>query len=350
MREFLEESKLKQISYKYVSIDDFLISLDRLTRFKHPSEKYYRVFKDILFKYLITPKYSKKQLEELDPKIVSYLVQKIWNESVKSLGYSVKLKDKIMKTMNLLDNSCYRGYDTNTKVLMKTKLAIEPLLGLFESNYKELPDNVKLLVKLKDFFNNNQEENILELSKKIRESNKIKYPITKLVLTEGITEEILLPEFSKQEKYDFQAHGIYVLGAGGKSKIPNLYSKLRKTVKIPILILLDNDANEIYNIVKKTLLKKDNIILINKGEFEDIVSKSLIKRSINNAYYDLEQVTITELCISDSMCENIKTIYKTRKIGEFQKAHFAKILAQNIKYKSDVSPEIAAIIEAIKSI
>ena len=38
-------------------------------------------------------------------------------------------------------------------------------------------------------------------------------------IVEGITEEILLPVFSKLLGYDFYAHGIQIIPAGGKNQV-----------------------------------------------------------------------------------------------------------------------------------
>ncbi len=337
------------ISYKYITLEDFIISLDRLTRFKHPSEKYYRVFKDILFKYLITPKFTKKMLETLPESVISYYVGLIWNESVLNIS-SVNIKrDSFYKIINQIDSISFRGFDAGTRTLMKTKLIIAPLLSLIES-YDSLPKNLRLLMELNNKLSISEsrvsDTEILSL----RKNSNLKFPITKLILTEGITEEILLPKFAELLNYNFDKNGVYVLGSGGKSKMPGLYAKLKKQVKIPILILLDNDASEVYSIIKKSILKKDRIILINNGEFEDIVSKNLIKRAFNKDNYDVEPIRISDLNETKSMCENIKNIYKSRKIGEFQKAHFAKCLAQNASYLTDVTDEIKNIVSAISSI
>ena len=75
----------KDIKFKFLSLDELSISVDRLSRFKLPEEAYFRVFSSILQKSLITPKYSKKELEELPAEIISKLVKHIWNKSVENI-------------------------------------------------------------------------------------------------------------------------------------------------------------------------------------------------------------------------------------------------------------------------
>ena len=50
------------------------------------------------------------------------------------------------------------------------------------------------------------------------------------------------------------------------------------------------------------------------------------------------------------MCENLEYIYRTRHLGEFKKSAFAKIIAQNIKYDTDITDEIKNIINEIISL
>ena len=180
-----------------------------------------------------------------------------------------------------------------------------------------------------------------------RKKYNLKFPISKLIIVEGITEEILLPIFAKKLKHDFDNEGIYILGAGGKSKSPALYVKLKEKVKIPIVLLFDNDAIEICNILNKNLTKKDKIIIISQGEFEDILSLNLIKRSLNSEYEPVSKLLIDDLRIENKMCNNIELFYRTRHLGEFKKSKFSKIIAENIKYETDITEEIKNIIFSI---
>lgn len=54
--------------------------------------------------------------------------------------------------------------------------------------------------------------------KQERFKNSLRFPVEKVVIAEGATEETLLPEFAKRCGYDFDKEGIYVLSAGGKIK------------------------------------------------------------------------------------------------------------------------------------
>ncbi|MDD3237041.1 MAG: ATP-dependent endonuclease [Candidatus Gastranaerophilales bacterium] len=338
------------IKYKPMTIEDFVISIDRLTRFKRPSIKYPRVYKDILYRHLISPQLSKSQIEALAPEKLVKLVETIWNESIKEIEH-VKAFHNTSNLLQILDSRYFTSEDDYTNILMSAKLEILNIVDRF-ADKNGMVDNIRLLKELSNVYKSGIRTNIdvFSAAKSLREKEFLHYPIEKLVLVEGITEEILLPCFAKILGYDFDKNGIHIIGAGGKSKLPPLYVKLRNIVKLPIFILLDSDASNIHSEITKVLKPKDLSTVIKNGEFEDIVSKNLIKRAFNTHFYDIEEVSMSDIKNQNKMCENISMIYRTRGLGEFQKAHFAKILADNAKYKTDVSDEISTIIEQIKSI
>ena len=47
------------------------------------------------------------------------------------------------------------------------------------------------------------------------------------------------------------------------------------------------------------------------------------------------------------MCKNLEEYFRLRNLGEFKKAHFAKLISENIKYKTDISEEIEKLISDI---
>ena len=326
------------LKYSLLSFDELVINLDRLSRFKLPEESFSRVFGDIIFKHLIYPKYSKKEFQEEDVKYISRIVKIIWNDSVKQCFGS--------KDSNFLPNRAlkysilhtFKNIDEKTICLIDTKLNISPVLHKID--YKSASLNLKFLIKsnnLLDKFNYQE----------IREKFSLCFPISKLLIVEGITEEILLPVFAKLLNLDFNRHGIFTLGAGGKSKSPSIYMNLKEKLKIPVIMLFDEDAKEICEHLSNNLLKKDKYILIKQGEFEDILPINLIKRSLNKEYQLTESVKTSELKEQNKMCNNITNFYRTRKLGEFKKSKFAKIIAQNIKYNTDITEEIKKIINEI---
>lgn len=337
----MDLAKNDNIKYKLLSFQELVINLDRLSRFKLPEEAYFRVFTSILFKCLIYPKYSKQDLEKLSSKVISKYVKVIWNASVKEIFDVNNDNFEANKALKLMCNIPFKNIDADTKVLMNTKLNISAVLMNIDE--KTAPLNLKFLIEANKIFNKNNPITIAK-ALDLRNNKCLKFPVSKLIIVEGITEEILLPVFASKLKHDFNKEGIYVLGAGGKSKSPNIYMKLREKLRIPVFFLFDNDALEQCIMLEKKVLKKDKIIVIEKGEFEDILSLNLLKRSLNREYETITPLLKDDLHIYNKMCENIEYYYRTRKLGEFKKSKLSKIIAKNIKYKTDVTKEINDII------
>lgn len=325
------------LKFKKLTLDELTISLDRLSRFKLPEISYKRVIYSVISKNLIKPKFSKFELEKMPVDKVVKIFEKIWNESVYKI-FGKKYRPCKSKSLCYLFNSTFTNFDEDTKKFLNLKIIIEPIVKNID--YKSAPCNLKYLIKT---FNSNSVSEILSISQK----NSFKFPIRKLLIVEGITEEILLPVFAKKLKLDFDKLGIFVLGAGGKSKSPALYMELKDKLKIPVVLLFDKDAGEIAEELKKVVLKKDKVIVIEQGEFEDILSLNLIKRCLNKEYEPVTKLTMAELKESNKMCENIEGFYKRRHLGEFKKSKLSKLISENIKYKTDISEEIENLINSI---
>ena len=332
--------KLKSsIKYNLLSFDELVINLDRLSRFKLPEDSFSRVFSSILSKHLIEPKYSKKDIENEDAKVISKMVKQIWNASVKACFEDKSTNNTVNNALKTIIKHTFKNIDEKTEILINTDLNIVPILK--KINYENAPLNLKFLIKV-------MEHNEDKLSfEDIREKYLLCFPVTKLLIVEGITEEILLPVFADKLNKNFNKNGIYVLGAGGKSKSPSLYMQLKEKLKIPVILLFDEDAKEICRDLNNNLLKKDKYILIEHGEFEDILHVNLIKRSLNNEYLPITPVTVDDLRLYNKMCDNIENFYRTRHLGEFKKSKLAKIIAANVKYETDITEDIKKLISCV---
>ena len=184
---------MENIKYKLLTHEELLISLDRLSRFKLPEESYNRVFNSIVLKCLIEPKYNKTEVEQLSGEELSKIVKTIWNKSVEKIFGKEKYENEI-NLLKYLVNYSFANIDEKTKKLVNTHIKIRELIKSID--YETSPMNLKFLYKNIDAKNKNE---ILENRKKYG----IKFPISKLIIVEGITEEILLPVFAKRLKHDF---------------------------------------------------------------------------------------------------------------------------------------------------
>jgi len=304
--------------------NELLIIIDRLTRFKNPATKYKRVFFEILTKFLIEPKFSIQKLEESPPESICELVSKIFNYHATHQEPS-KIQEMLIKEEG------ERFYiDNYTLNLMQTPLNFEAALKKIPPS-KNHPPNVR---RLHACLKNPAPKGFL-------------FPIEKVLLCEGITEEILLPEFAKILKKDFNELGIFILGAGGKNQVARKFYELYEILKIPIFILLDSDAQKTACSIEPKLRAKDKIHIIQNGEFEDVLPLPLIQKSLNSNFSSYELVQISELQKGMPMAHILHELYKSKGWGEFKKAEFAGMVKKNISGMPDVSVEIEKILKLL---
>ena len=319
------------MKYKIPDKNYIKISLDRLTRFKPVIERYERVVDDILHKFLISSADDKISNLTLEEKI--NLSSEIFNSALNKKT-DLSLNEIIKKEEEKI------FYLTETeKKYINSKIDFEAALDLFETD--ELPLNLQRLKLQKNLD-----------SDETRKKYSTLYPVKKAVLTEGITEETLLIEFAKILGVDFKKEGIFVLGAGGKNQVARKYYKMIEEIKIPVFILLDNDADEICDLIKPKLRKIDSLYKIKSGEFEDILPKNLIKNALNFHFSQNLLSNGDDFEESNHTVENLNNCYKNNGWGEFKKADFAKIVREYILSAKNppVSDELIKITEEIKTL
>lgn len=318
------------MKFKIPEIEYIQICLDRLTRFKPVSERYIRVIDDVLSKYLIQ---TDEKLSDIQMSRRIELAQTILNSAAKNLT-DLKLNEIIKNDEEKI------FYLTNEdREFLNSKIDFLALINLLDEN--TLPLNLKRLK-----FQNNLTSN------ETREKYATLFPVSKVVLVEGITEEILLIEFAKILGLDFKKEGIFVLGAGGKNQVARKYYKLIEEIKIPIFILLDSDAKEIANLIIPKLRNKDKLHLIKTGEFEDILTGKLIKNALNFHFAQNMLNNENEFEENGHAVVELHDCFKNNGWGEFKKADFAKIIREYLHQAKNppVSDELKLITDEIKSL
>lgn len=325
----------KSLKIKPMSEEQLIISADRLTRFKHPETKYTRVFKDILNNNLIQPKFKKKELDEVSYIELRDYAEEIINYSLVQLGFN--LTDNFLINQRLYDyeNSIFL-LDTNTQELLKNRINYDALIKLFKT---DIPKNLQWLKALST-------EADITL---VRSEKSQLYPIERVIITEGITEEILLPVFARLCGYDFDKTGTYLISAGGKNQVVKLFYKLYETLKLPVYILLDKDAESNLEEIKPKLREFDKIHLLKSGEFEDLLPPELVQRTLNDDFKNFSQIELETLKQNIPMAKLLEELFKEKGLHEFKKSEFAEHVARQITSKKDVSTEIADIVEEIKT-
>ena len=319
------------MKYKRLTKEQILISLDRLTRFKPTKEKYLRVFFDIILNNMIEPKFKKTELEKFKPEKIKYLAVEILNNSLKNISNTANINNKLLN----YENSIFKN-DEQTQILLKNNINYDAAIQLIDNNCVV---NLRWLKSL-------AENNDLKFT---REEHALKFPIEKVLLVEGLTEEILLPAFSKFLGHDFYTEGIQVIPAGGKSQVVKIYYKLSEELKIPIFLLLDRDAEKNIAQIKPKLRPSDKIHLVACGEFEDLLPKSLIMKTVNKHLENFNSICEEDFEDGISNAKNLENIFKAKGLHEFKKAEFAKLVRMNIAENTDISSEIIEIIKEISN-
>ncbi|MBQ8459151.1 ATP-dependent endonuclease [bacterium] len=326
---------MKNTKVKPLTKEQLIISIDRLTRFKNPATKYFRVYSDILINNLIYPKFKKNELENLDNDTLKNYAQDIINYSIEQLGITLTKNYELNKKIFNYETSVFKT-DKNTQKFLDNTIDYQAFTELIEENHSQ---NLQWLKTLAGSNNIIQD----------RYEHSLHFPIEKVVITEGATEEILLPEFAKKCGYDFDKEGVHILSAGGKSQVVKLYYKLTETLKLPIFILLDKDAKANLDSITPRLRTIDKIHILACGEFEDLLPIDLIKRTIN---YELSNISMLEqemLNTDEPRVKILEEVFKTRGMHEFKKVEFAKMVKNNIKTDKDITSEIAEIISEIRT-
>ena len=310
---------------KPLTKEQLTISVDRLTRFKDPEIKYLRVFKDIITNNLIEPKLKKQELDSMDYEDLKNIAEMIFNSSFSETNEDLLINQRLYDYENSLFN-----LNENTKKLIINKINYKNIIEILPEN---VPNNLKWLKTL---------------TNKIPNEKDFGYPLKTIILCEGITEEILLPKFSQICGYDFNKYGIHILSAGGKNQVVKYFYNFADKLKIPIFILLDNDAKSNLMEIEPKLREIDKIHLLKSGEFEDLLPNSLIIKTLNYATQNISLAPIENLENCPSKVEFLENFFKHRGLHEFKKAEFAQLVKENIADINDVSQEIIEIIKEIK--
>ncbi len=336
------------MKFKNLTKEQLIISFDRLTRFKPTKEKYFRVFSDIILSNLTEPVYKKQELLNMSADKITKIAEEIINSSLNDIytaSASVKNLSKEKGTLNKVienyENSLYIN-DSDTQKYLNNNIDYDLLVSLIDES---CPINLRWLKSLHSLscVKSPGKNDLL----KLRHENGLKYPIQKLLLVEGITEEILLPVFSRYLGFDFYKEGIQIFAAGGKNQVVKMYYKLIEELKIPIFVLLDKDAENNIEQIKPKLRNIDKIHLVSCGEFEDLLPRSLIIKTLNNELSNFAYVTDEDFEADFSTAVNLDNIFKLKGLHEFKKAEFSKLVKDSISEDSDISPEIASIIMEI---
>lgn len=321
---------------KPLTKEQIIISVDRLTRFKNTEKKYFRVFSEIILHNLISPKFNKHELEKMSYADLKNYAQEVFNYSVQILCGKKSQDFSLNKKISDYENTVF-NIDSETGLLLDNQIDYLSCLSLTGGETAHNLKWLKALSKNTDI-------------KKERAKSGFKFPIELVILAEGATEETLLPEFAKLYGFDFDKNGIYIIGAGGKNQVVKIYYELCECLKLPVFILLDKDGIANAEEIEPKLRPKDKIHILECGEFEDALSQNLVNRTLKDELENISETKIDFKEVKGQRVKYLEEIFKHRGMHEFKKVEFAQMVRDNIGSVSDLTPEIAEIIDEIKKL
>ncbi len=183
----------------------------------------------------------------------------------------------------------------------------------------------------------------------------------KILLVEGQTELILLPAFAKLLHIDLNKISVHMDASGGAQQMVKQYLNLRDIVSIPIMCLLDSDAKEQTELISDSLRDSDRLLIIEKGEIEDIFLDETIFRSMQTYMSEmgfLDTIQFEDLLMpSELSSENeeqtrvakLDRLCRSRGLGAFDKVSFAKVLANKLEVM-EIPAEAREILHQLKNL
>ncbi len=319
------------MKYKKIPNSYFPTIIDRLFRIEPAYIRYERVVCDIINKFYFDSRKNNLKIED-KINIACY----IFNSSLSSTNIDTKLNQIILD----LENK-YFVYNPASYQYLSIRFNIAQMIN--EIAFK--PNLAQSIIWLKTILKSNENPVFL------RNKHSLLFPIEKIILCEGQTEELLLDNICKIFNLNFMQAGIKVIAAGGKNQVAKKFYQMVEYTKLPFFILLDKDAFKIKELIEPKLRKIDTLYILNSGEFEDLFSNQIIKNTINLYHNNDFQCSLNDFSTELSMVDNLKIIYKKYGYGDFKKAEFAKLLTNYIATlnKNDLNKsEISLIIESLK--
>ncbi len=298
------------MKYKKIPNEYYIKILDKLTRFEPAFIRYKCVFDDIINKFSLEDKTKNLTLvEQMD------IVKEIFNSSLKTSEFDPWVNNLLLS----LEDKYFFSNEESYQYL-SIRLNIFQMVNEIKID-KKTPKNV---IWLKEITKN---RNNIE---KLRENKALGYPIEKIILCEGQTEFVLLDSIFKLFNIDLDKLGFMIIPAGGKNQVARKYYSMIEYTKLPFFVLLDKDAGATRELIEPKLRKNDRIYLIKSGEFEDLIPKNILLKTINYVHKNDENCCIEDFSAENSMVFNLNNIFRKYGFGEFKKARFAAWLKDYI--------------------
>ncbi len=174
-----------------------------------------------------------------------------------------------------------------------------------------------------------------------------------IILVEGPTEALLLPHLAQCLSISFAALGIHILPAGGANQVVRRFLELRDLTLLPIVCLLDRDAQSQACLLSDSLRDKDRLHVLGAGEIEDVFACELLVELINehlSSHGLPQQITLGDLSSGSRRTAVLNRVWREAGLGTFDKVGFAHTIVETVCQPSQVPSEIRGFLQAIKQL
>ena len=172
-----------------------------------------------------------------------------------------------------------------------------------------------------------------------------------LLLVEGQTEAIVLPHFARLSGLSFSQLGVEVIASGGAKQVARRYLTIKDTVRLPIVCVLDGDAEHSAELIEDALRDCDQLVSLAVVELEDSYSYEqllyLLEEHLARFGQTLSQCEFA-LPESGRRKDALNKIYRDRGLGDFDKIGFANEVVASCKKSTDVPLEMAIVLDAVR--
>lgn len=226
--------------------------------------------------------------------------------------------------------------------------AEDPLADLACSFMNKL-DNKRLTLELGPILA--AEEEFRKTIKDLRATLPASFQPSSLVLVEGNTETILLPKFLKLCGGKLAQRQSLFISCGGANQLLRKYLHLRDICRLPILCVVDHDAEDQIDTINDVLRDEDKLHAWSVGEIEDTFPEQTLLAQLNDYLQSLGSSDIVrkeDLTEGQARTVVLDRLWRYRGLGNFDKVGFAEFQTARLKHVQDVPEEGRRLMDTIK--
>ena len=300
-----------------------------------------------------------------DLRVFSETALTIWYQQYQHITAEVQLSAKMQALLELLGQGCSRAAQAWLRACLLA--TIDWRFSDWESlSQTEKREDLERVLLVQEIFRELKDDSLASghaalpllsvevLAAKVYECAKKlagKLRPNLLLLVEGQTEAIVLPHFARLSGLSFSQLGVEVIASGGAKQVARRYLTIKDTVRLPIVCVLDGDAEHSAELIEDSLRDCDQLVSLAVVELEDSYSYEqllyLLEEHLARFGQTLSQCEFA-LPESGRRKDALNKIYRDRGLGDFDKIGFAHEVVASCKKSTDVPLEMAIVLDAVR--